>query len=147
MTDGILPMTDADLDEVAALEARCHAYPWSRGNFADALVAGYGAWLFREDGRLASYSAMMRGVEEAHLLNITVTPELQGRGRGTAFLGFLLAQAREWSARRVLLEVRPGNMAALAMYRRNGFSEIGRRRGYYHGPAGSEDAIVMERVL
>lgn len=147
MIAGVQAIDTADLDEVAELEARCHAFPWTRGNFADALVAGYGAWLVRNKGQLAAYALMMKGVDEAHLLNITVAPDLQRQGRGSVLMDFLFERARDWMARRVLLEVRPGNAPALALYRRHGFAEIGRRRGYYHGPEGSEDAIVMECVL
>jgi [ribosomal protein S18]-alanine N-acetyltransferase len=83
-------------------------------------------------------------VDEAHLLNITVLPERQRCGLGGELLGYLFDVARSHGAVRMLLEVRPGNDAALALYRRFGFGEIGRRRGYYQG---SEDAIVMAREL
>ena len=140
-------MTDADLDAVAEAEQRCHAFPWTRGNFADSLAAGYGAWLMREDERMTGYAILMQAPDEAHLLNITVVPELQRRGRGSALLDYLFEQARVASAARMLLEVRPGNAAALALYLRHGFVEIGRRRDYYPATGGREDAIVMAREL
>ncbi len=143
----VIPMCAADLDLVVALEQRCHAFPWTRGNFVDSLAAGYGAWLVREAGELAAYAVMMPAPDEAHLLNITVAPELQRGGRGAALLQELFDLARNWKANRMLLEVRPGNAVALALYRRHGFSEIGRRRDYYPAVSGREDAIVMAREL
>lgn len=140
-------MCTADLDSVVALEQRCHAFPWTRGNFSDSLAAGHGAWLVREAGAVIAYAVMMPAPDEAHLLNITVAPELQRTGRGTALLRQLFDLARVWKANRMLLEVRPGNAAALALYRRHGFAEIGRRRGYYPAAGGREDAIVMAREL
>lgn len=140
-------MRSADLDVVVVLEQRCHDFPWTRGNFADSLAAGHGAWLVREAGEIAAYAVMMPAPDEAHLLNITVVPELQRAGRGAALLQQLFGLARDWKANRMLLEVRPGNVAALALYRRHGFSEIGRRRGYYPAANGREDAIVMAREL
>ena len=140
-------MCAADLDVVVAMEQRCHAFPWTRGNFADSLAAGHGAWLVHEADKLAAYAVMMPAPDEAHLLNITVVPELQRAGRGTALLQQLFDLARAWKAVRMLLEVRPGNVAAVALYRRHGFSEIGRRRGYYPAASGREDAIVMAREL
>ncbi|KAG1580707.1 hypothetical protein G6F46_015480 [Rhizopus delemar] len=48
------PLTEADLDEGVALEAHVQAFPWTRGNFADALAAGYGAWVLRREGKVAA---------------------------------------------------------------------------------------------
>lgn len=140
-------MTDADLDAVAAAEARIHPFPWTRGNFADSLAAGHGAWLAQEGGRMTGYALMMQVLDEAHLLNISVLPELQRGGRGSALLAHVFAQARMRAATRMLLEVRPGNISGQGFYRRHGFVEIGRRRDYYPAHAGREDAIVMERDL
>lgn len=141
------PMTAADLAAVVAAEQRIQAFPWSRGNFADSLAAGHDAWLAREDGRLAAYAVMMRGVDEAHLLNIGVLPELQRHGRGSALLTWLFDLALSQGAARMLLEVRCGNVSGQALYRRHGFAEIGRRRDYYAAHPGREDAIVMARDL
>lgn len=140
-------MTEADLDAVSAAEARIHAFPWTRGNFLDSLTAGHGAWLAREDGRLSAYAVMMRVLDEAHLLNISVLPELQRAGRGSALLGHLLGLARMRTVKRMLLEVRPGNVSGQGFYQRHGFVEIGRRRDYYPAHEGREDAIVMARDL
>jgi ribosomal-protein-alanine acetyltransferase len=140
-------MTEADLDAVTEAEARTHRFPWTRGNFADALAAGYGAWVAREDGRMTGYAVVMEVPDEAHLLNISVLPEYQRCGRGSAFLVHLLDLAREHGAARMLLEVRPDNSSGQGLYKRHGFLEIGRRRGYYPGQEGREDAIVMARDL
>ncbi len=140
-------MTEADLDAVAAAEARIHPYPWTRGNFADSLAAGHGAWLAKEGERMIGYAVMMPALDEAHLLNISVLPELQRSGRGSALLIHVFAQARLQAATRMLLEVRPGNVSGQGFYRRHGFVEIGRRRDYYPAHGGREDAIVMARDL
>lgn len=140
-------MTAADIDAVAAAEQRLYPFPWTHGNFADALAAGYGAWLALEQGQLTGYAILMQVLDEVHLLNISVLPELQRRGRGTALLLRLFDIARARSAQRMLLEVRPGNAAGLALYRRQAFVEVGRRRDYYPAQQGREDAIVMVRNL
>jgi ribosomal-protein-alanine N-acetyltransferase len=96
---------------------------------------------------MVGYAIVMQVVDEAHLLNISVLPELQRGGRGSDLLAHLLDQARQRAATRMLLEVRPGNLAGQGFYRRHGFVEIGRRRDYYPAHAGREDAIVMAREL
>lgn len=147
MTVAYAGMLVADIDAVVAVERLCHEFPWTRGNFADSLAAGYGAWVAREDGHMTGYAVMMRAPDEAHLLNITILPELQRGGRGSALLRHLFSEAAAWGATRILLEVRPGNASGLALYRRHGFAEIGRRRDYYPARAGREDAIVMACAL
>ncbi len=140
-------MTVADLDAVTAAEAGIYAFPWTRGNFADSLAAGHGAWLAREGGRMTGYAVVMQVLDEVHLLNISVLAELQRGGRGSALLDHIVAWARTRGATRMLLEVRPGNLAGQGFYRRHGFEEIGRRRDYYPARAGREDAVVMARKL
>ena len=140
-------MTEADLDAVAEAEERIHRFPWTRGNFADSLAADHGSWLALEEGRMTGYAVIMLVVDEIHLLNISMLPEFQRGGRGSALLVRLSDLARRQAATRMLLEVRDGNVAARGFYRRHGFDEIARRRDYYRSDEGREDAIVMARDL
>lgn len=140
-------MTTADVDAVLAIEERVQAFPWTRGNFSDALGAGYDGWLLRENDAVTGFAVLMHAVDEIHLLVIGVAPECQRSGRGRALLDFIAARARAVGMTRMLLEVRPSNIVAIAFYRHAGFVEIGRRRGYYPASTGREDAIVMARNL
>ena len=71
----LLTMHAAHLDAVMAIEAGAYAFPWSRGNFVDSLAAGYDARvLYDEQGEILGYFVAMAGVDEMHLLNITVAP-------------------------------------------------------------------------
>ena len=138
-----------DIDDVITIENDVYPYPWSRGNFLDSLYSGYETWTLRDaSGALAGYFLMMFAVDEAHLLNITVRRGLHRRGIGRMQLNKVVALAREKGMSSVLLEVRPSNHNALAMYKHYGFTQIGTRRGYY--PAADnkrEDAIVMRYQL
>ncbi|MCB1918008.1 MAG: ribosomal protein S18-alanine N-acetyltransferase [Rhodocyclaceae bacterium] len=140
-------MLASDLEWVVAVEASRHASPWSRGNFDDALAAGYACWTFLERGVPVAYAIVMSVLDEAHLLNLTVTAPQQGRGIGAAVLSFLLDQSRQHGAAQCFLEVRESNLVALALYRSRGFQAIGRRKGYYPGRQAREDAIVMRYRL
>ena len=145
----LVPMLPADVDEVHALECSVFPHPWSRANFADSLAAGYDAWLLRDPlGKLAGYFVLMYALDEAHLLDVAVAGERHGTGLGRYLLETLCARARDMGAESVLLEVRPTNERALAVYQRFGFAEIGRRKGYYPAHEGKrEDAIVMRHAL
>ncbi|MBQ5965544.1 ribosomal protein S18-alanine N-acetyltransferase [Massilia sp. ZL223] len=143
------PMTAGDVDEVWALEQSVFPYPWSRANFAESLSSGYDAWTVRDPaGALAAYYLLMYVVDEAHLLDVAVSGARQRQGLGRHLLDRIAARARDQGMASVLLEVRPSNERALEVYRRHGYAEIGRRKGYYPaGPGGREDAIVMRLEL
>lgn len=141
------PMRDADLDAVAQIEAQLHHTPWTRGNFADSLLAGHSCWVVEHEGELCAYGVLMMGVEEGHLLNITVAVPAQRRGIGRELLAFLEGRSRDFGARAMLLEVRPSNTAARALYRCAGYREHAVRRNYYPAPNGREDAILMIKSL
>ena len=146
------PMQLSDVPEVAAIEKSIYAAPWTEGNFVDSLMAGYCAWTLRAaSGALIGYFVLMAAVDEAHLLNLSIASMAQGLGHGLYLLRKAAALAVEHNASSVILEVRPSNLRALAVYRRFGFREHGLRRRYY--PASEqdqqsrEDAIVMRLAL
>ena len=155
-------MTEADLESVCEVEKTAYAHPWSRRHFADSLSSGYPAvmllgearpgetpWPARADGRvLLGYLVAMRGVDEVHLLNITVAPAQQRQGWARFMLDALTLWSRGQGAQWLWLEVRAGNAPARGLYNRYGFREVGLRRAYY--PAGGlqrEDAVVMSLDL
>jgi ribosomal-protein-alanine N-acetyltransferase len=143
-------MVVGDVDEVHALECSVFPHPWSRANFMDSLSSGYDAWVLRdpENDSLAGYFLIMYALDEAHLLDVAVAAARHGTGLGRYLLDRVVARARALRMESILLEVRPSNTRALEVYRRYGFKEIGRRKGYYPAHEGRrEDAIVMRYVL
>lgn len=136
-------MTLADVDAVLAIELAVQAYPWTRGNFIDALSQGYVCRVDEMGGEIRGYAVLRPVLEEAELLNIGVAAGQQRKGLGRAMLREMIEVALEKNMRRVFLEVRSSNAAALALYRSTGFGEIGVRRSYYQNASGSEDAITM----
>jgi ribosomal-protein-alanine N-acetyltransferase len=156
------PMTTDDLDAVQAVEATAYPHPWSRRHFADSLAAGYAAVMLlgeatpgevvyppRTDGRwLVGYLIAMPGVDEAHLLNITVAPAHQRQGWARCLLDALVLWSRGQRAQCLWLEVRQSNQGARRVYERYGFQQVGLRRAYYPAaPIGREDAVVMSLPL
>jgi len=144
------PMVMDDVDDVHALECSVFPHPWSRANFVDSLASGYDAWVLRDrdGGALAGYFLLMYAVDEAHLLDVAVAAARHGGGLGRYLLDRIAARAREQRMESILLEVRPSNMRALQVYERYGYTEIGRRKGYYPAHEGRrEDAIVMRYML
>jgi ribosomal-protein-alanine N-acetyltransferase len=138
-----------DLDAVLAIEISAYRFPWSRGNFIDSLSAGYVAEMVVEGrGMPIAYCVAMAGVDEMHLLNLTVAPPYQRQGHACTLLDSLLAHCLQSGLATLWLEVRAGNERARAVYAKRGFKQVGLRKGYYPaGLARREDALVMSLKL
>ena len=136
-------MRQADLNAVMAIERSAYSFPWTTGIFKDCMKVGHQCRVAEIDGVLRGYLVSMAAVGEAHVLNICVDPQWQGLGVGRRLMEDMFASAHENGVQAVFLEVRPSNIAAIALYRSLGFNEIARRAGYYPAPQGREDAVVM----
>jgi ribosomal-protein-alanine N-acetyltransferase len=143
----LAPMREEDLDEVVSVENTIYTHPWTRGNFADSLRAGYQCRVWRRESELVGYFVLMAAAGEAHLLNLSVAAAHQRSGHGKALLEISIELARDLGGRNVFLEVRPSNDAAQALYTRFGFRKIAVRRGYYPAHGGREDALVLTLPL
>lgn len=142
------PLTERWLDAVMALECQAYPHPWTRGNFADSLRSGYQAQVLLADEALLGYFVAMKGVDEVHLLNITVAPQHQGQGWGRVMLDALALWARGQGAQWLWLEVRVSNDRAQRIYEHHGYRQVGQRKAYYPATEGQrEDAIVMSLRL
>ncbi|MDD1966045.1 ribosomal protein S18-alanine N-acetyltransferase [Pseudomonas sp. NPDC090203] len=139
-------MTEADLDAVLKIEYAAFSHPWTRGIFLDGLKS-YEIWLMFEGNQQVGHGVINVIIDEAHLLNITVKPESQGRGLGLLLLDKLMKRAYEINGRECFLELRASNQSAYRLYERYGFNEVGRRRDYYPAVGGREDALVMACTL
>ena len=136
-------MCDEDLDAVMEIEHSGYPQPWTRGIFQDCLRVGYLCQVLEIDGTIHAYGVMSSGGGEAHVLNLCVRRQSQRQGLGRLMLHQLVESARRLHVDLMLLEVRPSNKSALALYRSVGFSEVGVRRNYYPAKDGREDAIIM----
>lgn len=143
----IRPMMEMDLPEVAAIELKSYAFPWSENIFRDCLRVGYTCRSLDLAGQIIGYGVMSLGAGEAHILNLCVREEFRIVGFGRRLLEHMLERAAAAGISEAFLEVRPSNLAAIRLYQRLGFEQIGIRRGYYQAPDGREDAIVLKLDL
>lgn len=141
-------MRESDLEAVVRIEESVYPFPWTRGNFADSLRSHYDAWVFEGEGELLGYALLMWLPDEVHLLNLSVAAPWQSRGLGRAFLDWICENLARRRAASLMLEVRPSNAPARALYDRKGFRLIGVRRDYYPAPEGRrEEALVLRLGL
>ncbi len=141
------PMRMDDIDTVLRVERAAYPYPWTRGNFRDCLECGYSCWVALLGDDIVGYSILMTGAGEGHVLNCCVAPTHQGRGYGRDIMRRLMVSAREFGVECLFLEVRPSNVAAIALYQGLGYETIGLRRNYYPADQAREDALVMRYCL
>ncbi|MBU3628237.1 ribosomal protein S18-alanine N-acetyltransferase [Polynucleobacter sp. AP-Reno-20A-A9] len=157
-----MPMQTADLDAVLKIESVSHIHPWTKGNFSDSLAAGHWAYCIRpqvdqmvkgsylDPAVLWAYCILFPAVDELHLLNITVSPHLRKLGLGQRMMAAIEGVAAQQKMPRIILEVRPTNMAAITLYKKLGYEQIGVRKNYYpaNPETGSrEDALVMAKSI
>ena len=141
-------MRTEDLDQVVAIERSVYEFPWTPGNFRDSMRAGYQCRVYRDEhDALIGYGVLMAGVEEGHLLNLSIALDWQRKGYGARLLEHFIELARRATLRTLYLEVRPSNIAARQLYLRRGFRQVGLRRAYYPAANGREDALVLSLAI
>jgi len=132
-----------DANEIAAIERASYDFPWTEGIFRDCLRVGYCCRVLCEGETIVGYAVLASGAGEAHLLNLCVRGERRREGLGMFLLEHVIEVARQDRAQRIILEVRPSNRAARALYERARFEQIARRPRYYQALTGREDALVL----
>jgi len=143
-----VPLTSERMDAVLAIERMAYSHPWTQGNFTDAIASGYAAQVLMADHHVLGYFVAMKGVDEVHLLNITVAPAFQRQGWAQTMLEALALWSRGQAAQWLWLEVRESNQRALHVYEQHGFKRVGLRKAYYPALRGErETAIVMSLKL
>lgn len=140
----IRKMETTDIDSVLALEQTVYKYPWTRGILVDCMIVpGYSCWVCEDEHNVFGYGILAIGIDEAHIMNLCVSPEAQGSGWGARLLDKIIETAREKKiVDTLLLEVRKSNKPAIALYKKYGFKKIGERKAYYPSENGREDAVM-----
>ena len=140
--------TPAHLNGAAELEKLCFSSPWSATSLElltnDGIGVGYLLTVPNAPGAeptVAAYGGMLITVDEGQITNVAVHPDHRRKGFGAAIVHALLRHAKDARLESVSLEVRASNTAAIELYKRAGFAEAGRRKGFYTKP--TEDALVM----
>lgn len=140
----IEPLTHGDIDDVLALEEAAFTNPWTRPMYLAELDNSGVSYCFLArdaDRRPVGFCSFWHVLDELHINNLAVLPELRRIGIGSTLLTFVLKKGEELGARRATLEVRRSNQKALLLYERFGFTVAGVRAGYYSKPV--EDALVL----
>ena len=139
----VAAMRRRHLRGVLAVEEQVYPRPWSGSLFLSEMsLRSSRAYFVARSGRsVVGYGGLMLSEDDGHITTLAVDPEYQRRRIGTRLMLTLTRAAVERGARHLTLEVRSGNDAAQALYRRFGLAPVGTRPGYY--AATNEDALIM----
>ena len=141
----IIDTTEAQLEQIQAIERQCFSCPWTLDQLRSQLSDDRHVFLaaVAENGAVLGYVGMMFVLDEGYISNVAVAPAYRRQGVADALISALVMRAEELGLAFVTLEVRAGNEPAKALYAKHGFVPVGRRKNYYDLP--KEDAILMTR--
>ena len=143
MNVAIRRMTLEDVPAVHEIDTLSFSLPWPERSFQFEMTGNpvSRGWVAESGGRIAAMLVLWLIVDEAHIATIATHPEFRRQGIGELLMKRALLSARIEGAARAFLEVRAGNVGALALYKKYGFIVAGVRLHYYKD--NNEDAILM----
>ena len=146
MEYNIVPMDRSHIEQIAALERECFSTPWSEAMLTEVLFDSQASFIVAEseDGGVLGYAGLQVVLDEGYIDNIAVEPNARRHGVADELLD-VFCRFGEANLAFLTLEVRESNAPAIALYRKHGFEEAGRRKGYYTKP--TEDAVIMTRYF
>ena len=137
-------MTDAHVSQVAQLEKLCFSMPWSENAISGEITNPLSLWIVALDGQhVVGYVGSQAVMGEADMMNLAVQPEYRRKGIGEGLVVHLIERLAEKKVNSLTLEVRASNYAAIALYEKLGFVQVGRRPNYYSAP--KEDALILKK--
>lgn len=146
MEYNIVPMDRSHIEQIAALERECFSTPWSEAMLTEVLFDSQASFIVAEseDGGVLGYAGLQVVLDEGYIDNIAVEPNARRHGVADELLD-VFCRFGEANLAFLTLEVRASNEPAIALYRKHGFEEAGRRKNYYTKP--TEDAVIMTRYF
>lgn len=132
----------ADIPHIALLERECFSAPWSENALLETMKQENSVFLVAEhDGEIFGYVGSYHAAGEGYITNVAVSAGMRRKGVGRALICALKEKAKEYAFSFLTLEVRVGNLPAIALYESLGFESLGRRPRFYSNPV--EDAYIM----
>ncbi|WP_210009141.1 ribosomal protein S18-alanine N-acetyltransferase [Aquirhabdus parva] len=140
-------MQAQDVSAVAAIEQQVEYHPWTANQFHESLNAGQRCTVITDGQQVVGFCILQPVLDEANLLLMAIDPALQGQGLGYLLLEESIERLGEGCVM-IFLEVRQSNQAAIGLYQKAGFHQMGIRKNYYladraHFASGKEDAVLM----
>ncbi|WP_242604467.1 ribosomal protein S18-alanine N-acetyltransferase [Legionella gresilensis] len=144
-------MQFSDLDEVYGIELQGHRAPWSRNIISDCILVGYDCQVLEQETDnkkiIVGYIISRETYTVYHILNLCIMPSMQGKGLGKYLLQTAIDKLKGSYIDSIILEVRPSNQPAIALYEHFGFQKDSIKKDYYQDSGGLEDAWLLRKNL
>ena len=147
MDFAIRDVESAHIPQIEALEQACFSLPWTAEALASQMKDSQHEFIAAVDaeGRVLGYVGMLFVLDEGYISNVAVGPDYRRQGIADALIERLCGLCGEHALAFVSLEVRAGNVPAIALYEKHGFERVGLRKNYYERP--KEDALIMTKYF
>ena len=133
-----------DAPAVAEIEKVCFSHPWSENTILESFSANTIFFVCENgQGEIVGYAGLSRVLDEGYVTNIAVLPAFRGFHIGRRLVDALITYGKENALSFITLEVRESNKAAISLYEKAGFKQVGLRKNFYDSP--KENAILMTR--
>lgn len=140
-------MTEGDIGVTREIEIKANPMPWTEKNFTDCLSNGYYCLIQEVNQEVSGFAIQTISLQEAHLLNIGIREKFRNKGLGQDLLSQIVLASKEMGSKKISLEVRVSNKAAIELYSKSGFKKLSLKKNYYGLPDGREDALIMGKRL
>ena len=140
-------MSPSDIEVTRGIEVDSNPVPWTEKNFTDCLSNGYYCLIQEVNQEVSGFAIQTISLQEAHLLNIGIREKFRNKGLGQDLLNQIVLAAKEMGSKKISLEVRVSNKAAIELYNKSGFKKLSLKKNYYGLPDGREDALIMGKRL
>ena len=140
----LTPMTIEHIPQIAALERACFSRPWSEESLQGELWNDSAVVIVAEgeDGTVLGYAGLQTVLDEGYINNVAVDEKFRRQGVADELIAAFVRFGQAKLAF-LTLEVRKSNAAAIGLYEKYGFQQVGIRKGFYSHPR--EDAVIMTR--
>lgn len=135
-------MALGDMEQIVELEKQCFSVPWTYKDFEDTLKYENVVFLVaKENEQIVGYGGLYMSMDQGDIANIAVAPSYRRKGIADLLMKELFEEAKNKSVADIFLEVRESNQAAINLYKKYGFEQIGIRKAYYTNP--TENGLLM----
>ena len=147
MEYSIVDVSSEHIASIEELEKLCFSSPWNQEQLKKQMKDHMHEFIaaISDDGSVLGYVGMMYVLDEGYIANVAVSPEYRRKGIADRIINELCLICDEHKLSFVTLEVRASNIAAISLYTKHDFEQVGRRKNYYDLP--KEDAILMTKFL
>ena len=140
---------EASIDDakyISYIEDECFSLPWSEKSLSESMALdNYIFLLAVVDYEISGYIGLYIAIDEGDITNIAVKEKYRKQGIANKLLEVMIERCKQRKIININLEVRESNFAAIKLYEKFGFENLGIRKNFYEKPL--ENAMIMQKHI